>query len=441
MKTDVNESTLATISNPVFRSYAERYIRINQDFMEHTRQSGLEIESNNDDEKFITRVEALRKKGAVVRNDSKSIYTKRISSACLACQTGVGSTTYFISLKCHRDCFFCFNPNQEGYEYFRDHVRDVVAELESMRASGAKVNHLGLTGGEPLLHKEEAISFFQEARKNFPEVYTRLYTCGDQLDRPTLQALKDAGMDEIRFSLRIQDSIKAQQHTYDQIALAREYIPKVMVEMPVLPGSLEEMKKVLTELDRLEIFGINLLEFCFPLHNAEAFQRQGFRIKSKPYRVLYNYWYAGSLPIANSEIECLDLIEYALDEKLNLGVHYCSLENKNTGQIYQQNSIRPLPKTMFFSNTDYFLKSAKVFGEDIAPVQRFFQKTGYKNYEINTEHNYLEFHVSQIRSLKQFDIEIGLSSNVLETRDGERCVRELRVDKTTPKTFRLSKDT
>ncbi len=441
MKTDVNESTLATVSNPVFRSYAERYTRINQDFMEHTRQSGLDIDPSNDDEKIACRVELLRNKGAVVRNDSKSIFTKRISSACLACQTGVGSTTFFISLKCHRDCFFCFNPNQEGYEYFRDHPRDVVAELKDLKASGARVNHLALTGGEPLLHKEEAICFFREARKDFPEVYTRLYTCGDQLDRPTLQAFKDTGMDEIRFSLRIQDSAKAQQHTYDQIALAREFIPQVMVEMPVLPGTLDKMKIVLTELERLEVFGINLLELCFPLHNADAFRWQGFKLKSKPFRVLYNYWYAGSLPVAGSEMECLDLIEYALEEKLKLGVHYCSLENKNTGQIYQQNSIRPLPKTMYFSNTDYFLKSAKVFGEDIAPVQRFFQKTGYKNYEINIEHNYLEFHVSQIRSLKQLDIEIGLSSNVMETRDGERYVRELKVDKTTPKTFRLSKDT
>lgn len=440
MRTEVNENSLASINNPVFRSYAERYNRISEEFMENARESGMEIDSGSEDVNFESRVAELRRKGAVVRNDSKSIYTKRISPACLACQTGVGSTTYFISLKCHRDCFYCFNPNQEGYEYFREHTRDVVEELQDLRASGARVKQLALTGGEPLLHKEEAIRFFQEARKDFPDVYTRLYTCGDQLDRPTLQALKDARMDEIRFSLRIQDSTKAQQHTYDQIALAREYIPQVMVEMPVLPDTLQDMKGVLLELERLEIFGINLLELCFPRHNAEEFRRQGYRIKSRPFRVLYNYWYAGSLPVAGSETECLDLIEFALDEGLKLGVHYCSLENKNTGQIYQQNSLRPLPKTMYFSNTDYFLKSAKVFGKDIAPVQTFFQKTGYKDFEINEEHDYLEFHISQIRSLKKFDIEIGLSSNVFETRDGERYVRELKVDKTTPKTFRLSKD-
>ncbi len=440
MRVEVNEDTLASIRNPVLRSYAGQYVRIYQGYLEKVHKSGMEIDPGSDDGQFAVRVATLREKGAVVRNDSKSIYVKRISSACLACQKGVGSATFFISLNCHRDCFYCFNPNQEGYEYFREHTRDTGAELQALRSSGSRVHHLGLTGGEPLLYKEDVIRFFQKARQDFPDVYTRLYTCGDHVDRPTLQALKDAGMDEIRFSIRMQDLAKGQQHTYNQISLAREFISHVMVEMPVLPGTLEEMKSVLTELERLEIFGINLLEFCYPLHNADVFRQHGYSIKARPFRVLYDYWYGGGLPVAGSEIECLDLIEYALNAKLNLGVHYCALENKHTGQIYQQNSLRPLPKTMYFSRTDYFLKSAKVFGEDIAPVQRFFQKTGYRQYEINEEHNYLEFHVSQIRSLKKLDIDIGISSNVFETRDGERYIRELKVDVTSPQTFRLSVD-
>jgi len=440
MRIEVNEDTLASIRNPALRSYAGQYVRIHQDFMEQVRQSGMEIGSGSEDGQFEARVAALRKKGALIRNNSKSIYVKRISSACQACQTGVGSATFFISLKCHRGCFYCFNPNQEGYEYFREHNRDMVAELQILRASRAKVRHLALTGGEPLLHKDEAIRFFQEARQDFPGVYTRLYTCGDHVDRQTLQALKDAAMDEIRFSIRMQDLARGQHQTFDQIALAREYIPHVMVEMPVLPGTLEEMKAVLTELDQLQIFGINLLEFCFPYNNAEEFCERGYKIKARPYRVLYNYGYGGGLPVAGSEAVCLDLVEYALEAGLNLGVHYCSLENKHSGQIYQQNSIHPIPKTMVFSRTDYFLKTAKVFGDDIASVQRFFQKAGYKHHQNNEEYSYLEFHVSEIRSLKKFDIEIGLSSNVFETRDGERYMRELKVDVTTPQTFRLSVD-
>jgi pyruvate formate-lyase activating enzyme-like uncharacterized protein len=437
---ELNEETLATLSNPVFRSYAERYVHIHQQFMDQVRQSGIEIESSDLDGHYSERLAALHKKGAVVRNDSKSIYAGRISSACQACQKGVDSTTFFISLKCHRDCFYCFNPNQEGYEYFRSYTRDTEAELQALRASGEPVRHLALTGGEPLLHKEEAIRFFQQARRDFPGVYTRLYTCGDHVERQTLQALKDADLDEIRFSIRLQDLEKGKRHTYKQIALAREFIPHVMVEMPVLPGTLTEMKEILKKLAGLGIFGINLLELCYPLHNAGEFQRRGYQVKAKPFRVLYNYWYAGGLPVAGSEMECLDLVEFALDEHLELGVHYCSLENKHTGQIYQQNSAHPKPRNMFFSQSDYFLKSAKVFGDDIAPVLQHFRKVGVNTYDINKEHNYLEFHIGQIKSLKKLNVEIGISTNVLEDRNGERFVRELKVESTTPQTFRQTTD-
>ena len=440
MKFEVNEVTLASIQNPILRDYAEQYIRIEREFVEKIRSHGIEIETADKDDKALEmRLLELKRKGATLRNNSKSVFVNHISPACKACQTGIGSATLFISLKCHRNCFYCFNPNQENYAYYLNHTRDTVAELEGLRKHG-KIKHLALTGGEPLLHKSEVIRFFQAARQISPKIYTRLYTSGDFLNQDTLTELKNATLNEIRFSIRLHDLEKGQQHTYDQIAMSREYIPNVMVEMPVLPNTLEQMKEVLNKLENLGIFGINLLEFCFPFHNAEEYSQRGYQIKARPYRVLYNYWYAGGLPVAGSESECLDLIEYALDSETKLGVHYCSLENKHTGQIYQQNSIRPLPKTMYFSPRDYFLKSAKVFGKEISQVRRFFQKARNENFVINEEYNYLEFHVRQIKSLKKFDIEVGLSTNVFENRNGERYIRELKLDITTPQDFVLAED-
>jgi uncharacterized protein len=435
---EVSESTLPSIKNPALRSYAERYVRIYRDFMEQVHQMGVEVEPQDDSQQVWARIAALKKKGANLRNDARSISVNGISSACQACQTGIGSMTFFVSLKCHRDCFYCFNPNQEDYQYFREHTRDTVAELQALRADGQRLRHLALTGGEPLLHKEETIRFFKQARKDFPGVYTRLYTCGDHLERETLQALKDARMDEIRFSIRMHDLAKGQRYTYDQIALAREYIPNVMVEMPVLPGTVDEMKEVLLELDQLGIYGINLLEFCFPLNNAETFRERGYTIKAKPYRVLYNYWYAGGLPVAGSETACLDLIEFALDTKLKLGVHYCSLENKHSGQVYQQNAGQSSSKALYFSQKDYFLKSAKVFGTDIGQVRLTLEKAGYKDYRIDEEHDTLEFHVSRVKLLKKLDIEVGIATAIIENRDGEIVLRELRLDITTPQMFKLS---
>jgi pyruvate formate-lyase activating enzyme-like uncharacterized protein len=437
---EVTESTLSVINNPSLRAYADIYVQIYRDFMEKVRQMGIDVEVEDISAQVAERIAGLQEKGAMIRNGEKSIYINRISPACQACQTGINSATFFESLKCHRDCFYCFNPNQQEYEYYQEHHRDTIGELDSMRKFNKSVKHLALTGGEPLLFKDETYRFFEHAHEQFPAAFTRLYTCGDHIDEETLERLHAVGLDEIRFSIRMHDLAKGQRRTFDRIALARKYIPNVMVEMPVLPNTLEEMKDILIRLEALGIFGVNLLEFCFPWNNVEIYRQLGYKIKARPYRVLYNYWYAGGLPIAGSETVCLDLMDFAIQQGMKLGVHYCSLENKHTGQIYQQNSRRAKSKIMYFSPKDYFLKSAKVFGEDIPRVRKVFEKTGYHQYKIDNEHGYLEFHVDKIRSLGKLDVEIGISSNVIEERDHELVLRELKIDVATPQTFRLSKD-
>ena len=149
------------------------------------------------------------------------------------------------------------------------------------------------------------------AQSNFPETYTRLYTCGDHIDAKILESLKDAGLQEIRFSIRMHDFEKGQRSIFDRIALAKDFIPYVMVEMPVLPDTLEEMKEILTELDRLGLFSINLLELCYPLANADVYREKGYKVKNRPFHVLYDYWYAGGVPVSRSELVCLDLLAFA----------------------------------------------------------------------------------------------------------------------------------
>jgi pyruvate formate-lyase activating enzyme-like uncharacterized protein len=440
MLTELDHQTIDRVRNSVFRQYAEKYIHIQDRFLEQVRQLGVDFAPPEDPQEYFQRADALAAAGATVRNDAKSIVANHISPGCLACQTGQGSSTFFISLKCHRNCFFCFNPNQENYEFFRDHTVDVIAELQKLYTSGQAVHQLALTGGEPLLYKPETVQFFKTARQLFPKAYTRLYTCGDQIDEATLQALKDAGLDEIRFSIRMYDLEKGRQFTMSRIAMAKEFIPYVMVEMPVLPGTLEEMKSVLQRLDEIGIFSINLLEFCFPLTNAEAYRQRGYLIKARPFRVLYNYWYAGGLPVAGSETVCLDLLDFALQSGLKMGVHYCSLENKQTGQVYRQNKDQSVPRHLYFSERDYFLKSAKVFGEDIAPVETVLRKKGVTTIVQNRDQGYLEFPVKKLHLIRNLDVEVGISTNILEVRNGEKVLRELKIDWTTPQQFNFEKD-
>jgi len=93
-----------------------------------------------------------------------------------------------------------------------------------------------------------------------------------------------------------------------------------------------------------------------------------------------------------------------------------------------------------FSQKDYFYKSAKVLGDDIPKVEAIFKKAGYHGYNINEEQDFLEFHVGKLKTLGKLEIEIGISSHVIEMRQKELVLRELKVDVTTPQTVRLSKD-
>nr|WP_246187295.1 radical SAM protein [Moorella glycerini] len=437
---DICQETLSQIKNPALAKYAGMYTQIYEEFMEQVRSSGIDVARENCHKETRRRIEDLRRKGVVVRNDAKSLYINRISPACLACQKGVGSLTFFISLQCHRRCFFCFNPNQENYDYYSHNKRDCLQELEFLQKTGREINHLALTGGEPLLHPAETLAFFRAAKEKFPGVYTRLYTAGDLAGKEILAELQRAGLDEIRFSIRLHDPEGVRRRTYEHIALARKYVPRVMVEMPVLPGTVKPMQEVLLELDRLGIFGVNLLEFCFPFNNVEIYNERGYKIKTPPYRVLYNYWYGGGLPVAGSELDCLELLAFALEKGLQLGVHYCSLENKNTGQIYQQNYGQEVAATLYFSPRDYFFKSAKVFGDDIPRVLEVFKKINYDQYTINKQYRYLEFHISKVQELAGHDIEVGISTSVMEKRRDGSYLRELKVDLTRPIIFNPETD-
>ena len=69
-------------------------------------------------------------------------------------------------------------------------------------------------------------------------------------------------------------------------------------------------------------------EVGFVMYDLTTHEGVGYNaclLYTSPFPVLYDYGYAGGLPLAGSELLCLELLEYALDEGLSLGVHYLSL--------------------------------------------------------------------------------------------------------------------
>lgn len=372
---------------PTLDQWLNEYAAIEQEWICALEQHGIEFEPRNAHATEVAALkERLREQGARFLNGGASISVGPISSACEACVGDQGSKTFFLSLACNRNCYFCFNQNQENYE---QHLRVNPlweAEVDDYLHAPVAPTHAALTGGEPLLHKQETEQFFEHIHNQAPDVHLRLYTAGDFLDEETLEGLQQAGLREIRLSVKFGDGESDDEtelaNALERIKLAKRYIPDVMVELPVIPGTESSVRRLMQGMEQLGAFGINLLEFCYPYGDWNEYAKRGFEIKNPPFSVLYDYGYAGGLPVAGSELACLSLVQFALDSQMNLGVHYCSLDNKNRDQILQANLRCPFDKRFYeLDSGDCFLKTLKVFDQDVAPARKLLQQANKPYFE------------------------------------------------------------
>jgi len=441
MLINLDTNNIIKVNERQFFEDALMYLRPYQQLINDINSLGLEIADFDEElaNKKRSLIDSLRQKGAKFRNNDTSIHINYLSEACLECKKGDRSITYFYSLACNRDCYFCSNKNQENYDYYVHNQRDIISELDQVK-NPETLRAVAVTGGEPLLDTEKLFHILSSVDDKCPMAHTRLYTNGDLIDYNILENLQRNNLDEIRFSVKPDENGKLDESKIQKIILAKKYISEVVVEMPVIPGSLSEMKKLLNVLNEYEITGVNLLEFLFPWVSPKEYIKRGFKIKNKPYEIFYSYTYAGGLPISGSEEECLELLLHGLENNYSIGLHYCSLENKLTSQIYSQNSgIKTLPYEIL-SDKDFFIKSAKVYGKNAKDVKNTFDKCQegiFYNYDPGL--GVIEFNPKDIKRLQQ-NIEVAISYNIVEQQSNQKVLKEIKLDLTYPNIFEIEKD-
>ena len=370
------------------------YRRIESDCMSALESTGVTFASYDGERIEVRRLlERLEAIGARVRNGGASVVLGPMSRACVACTGPCVSRSFAVTNNCHRDCYFCFNPNQEEFAYYCEHPFPWRRQLDDLAAESESPVCIALTGGEPLLMFDETCAFFERAGELFPQAHLRLYTSGDLLDEGRIARLASCGLDEIRFSVKQDDPEPLLEKVLSNMALAQKAIPAVMVEMPVIPGTEGFMKGLILRLDDMGVQGINLLEFAYPMWNWPVYESLGLELRNPPWEVFFDYSYAGTLPVQGSEELCLELMLWAHEQGCELGLHYCSLENKHRAQVRNLNEPHARMHPCYaFDREDYFLKTGMVFGPDRAPVRRALRALGCSDFVEDAESDSTSFH-------------------------------------------------
>ena len=414
--------------NKPLKRALDSFRKVEDDYVRALQGKGLEFAPRGSHEEQVGRLRsALAAKGAHMRNAGASISCGWLSKACVECTGSGGSETFSTTFKCHRDCYFCFNYNLADYDKYVKCGCPWEEELQAAyEASDGKMAALGLTGGEPLLNLEDSLLFLEKAGELFPNAHKRMYTSGDLLTREGAERLRDAGLDEMRFSVKQDDPEDRRNLVLDNMALAAQIIPSVVVEMPIIPGTGESMRNWMRRFAENGVKGMNLLEFCFPFHSWKEFKKRGFKLKNPPFQEMYDYGYSGGLAVAGSEELALELMLFGLDEGLGFGMHYCSLENKHRSEMRQRNERGARVHPVFsFDTQDFFVKTAKVFGPDVEPAKVLLKDAGCRDMVEDETEECLIFPVRFAQALKGARVEPMIAFNVLETDDQGSYLSEI----------------
>jgi pyruvate formate-lyase activating enzyme-like uncharacterized protein len=251
----------------------------------------------------------LKKAGIKGWPQRMTLYTRSLPKGCVPCLAGRGSNLV-MTLKCNRDCFFCFNPKPRtaGMSVHGRSVRTLKEGVELIASLGLK--SVGISGGEPLLEKKKVLAMTRALRRRLGRsLRIDLYTNGDLLTLPILKRLKSAGVSGLRVNLA------AVGYDPASVALALKVFKDVEVEIPMIP---EDKAKVLVLLDQLDEIGCRHLIVHELFASAANVSRMEGRCAHE--RKAGLTWSG----VESSEEAALELLLAAVQAKRRISVYYCS---------------------------------------------------------------------------------------------------------------------
>jgi len=252
--------------------------------------------------------------GSILFKDTKP-YHHQISKGCQICGSGKWSCL-FITNQCNANCFYCPAkqdqdelPSTQGLNF--ENPADYAEYVKYFGFKG-----VSFSGGEPFLFFDRTLEYLKAVRKICgKDVYIWMYTNGILVTQEKLKKLAEEGLDEIRFD------IGATAYSLDKVKLAKGVIPVVSIEIPAVPEEKDKLLKLLPQMVEAGVHHLNLHQMRLTPYNVNKVVKRGYTIINAEKPI-----------VMESELAALEVIQYAKEQDLELGINYCSFHFKNRFQ-------------------------------------------------------------------------------------------------------------
>jgi len=260
-------------------------------------------------------LEIFKETGAAWKFSDTKLISHGISPGCTLCGEGEWSCL-FINGICNAKCFYCPSSQQDKGDPITSSVEFPNALDYADYVNRFKIKGVSFSGGEPFLTFDKVIHFLKTLREKVPHpLYIWMYTNGILVTADKLKALRDNGLDEIRFDL------SADHYTLGGPQKAVGIIPRVTVEIPAIPEDLDKTKKMIGELYSAGVDYLNLHQIRCTEFNRPKLIKRG-----------YNFLHGPGVTILETELTALELIRYGLEQNIPLPMNYCAFTYRHQHQ-------------------------------------------------------------------------------------------------------------
>lgn len=238
---------------------------------------------------------------------------------CRSCLCGTGLSAIRKTNRCNLKCKFCYNygemdvipPVGEGLWEIggtKFYEKDIELLL-SIQQKPTGVSYVFL---EPFMEIEKYFGVIQTFHR--AGVHQHLYTNGTLATRETLQALGEAGLDEIRFNL---GASGCAEPVIENIGIAKRFIPCVGIETPMTPSFWESFFEKKQTILQTGLDFINCAELHLNANNINNYAGENMYIARQGY----------ISPVWSRELS-LRFLKVAQEENWGIVVHDCSNQTK-----------------------------------------------------------------------------------------------------------------